>query len=209
MTAKRALATVLLWGLAFSLTGGAVGAGIGTFAPDYYRSMFRTGHSLDFKPLEVGIGLGVTQGLASGVAISLGVVALLTWQELRSGTVGPSKHPMDVRPNARPWVRYLLGSLVTSLAVVIFSTFAFVLGGIIGQEQLYQAWTDHKLEKLAIILQADDFSSVSADYSSAAQVYLIGSVRGKEVRTLLREKLVLAFGTEEADEMIRLVEVTP
>lgn len=64
MTAKKALVIVVLWGVTFASIGGVIGATLGTVAPDYYRSIFRDGHSPHFNPFQVGLGLGVTQGLA-------------------------------------------------------------------------------------------------------------------------------------------------
>ncbi len=83
----------------------------------------------------------------------------------------------------------------------------FILGGVIGQQQLYQTWTERKLEGLATILRSADFEGVEAGFSSAAQVYLTGTVTDNAVRKKLHEQLVVTFGTEEADEMIWRVDV--
>ena len=170
MTAKQALGTLLLWGVTFAFIGGLLGATLGTVAPDYYRSVFRDGHSPEFDPFQVGIGLGVTQGLATGVALALGVLALLAWRDLRSGSTENIRNSAEVEQRSRPWTRLALWGVATSISVVIFSTVTFVLGGIIGQQQLYQLWTDQKLYKIATILESDEFSDVDADYSSAAQI---------------------------------------
>jgi hypothetical protein len=129
MTARKALEIVLLWGVTFAFIGGL----LGTLAPDYYRSIFHGGHSPDFNPLQVGIGLGVTQGLASGVVVALGVLTLLAWRELRTENTGNTDHSARAGRVRRSWVRLALWGVATSIAVIVFSTVAFVVGGIVGQ----------------------------------------------------------------------------
>ncbi len=94
---------------------------------------------------------------------------------------------------------------VTSTFVVGLVT--FVLGGIVGQQQLYQNWTNRKLDKLESILTSADFEGVETGYSSAAQVYLTGTIRDNAARDVLRNQLMVAFGTEEADAMMASVKV--
>jgi hypothetical protein len=207
MTSGTALRTVLLWSVIFLCVGSAIGATIGVVAPEYYRSVFRGGHLPEFNPLQVGIGLGATQGVVSGVVISIVVLALLAWRDIRSvrpGTDGDA--PIrDLRSGT--WSVHVLWGVVTAMSVLIISAATFILGGIIGQQQLYQSWTERKLDKLATILQSNEFDGVEADYSSAAQVYLTGTIKGNAARDSLREKLVVTFGAEEADEMIWRVNV--
>lgn len=76
MTARRGLGIVLVYGATFASIGGIIGALLGTVAPGYYRSMFRGGHAPDFHPTQVGVGLGVTQGLALRVVTALGVAGI-------------------------------------------------------------------------------------------------------------------------------------
>lgn len=209
MTARKALLMVLFWGVTFASVGGVIGATLGTVAPDYYRSVFRDGHAANFNPFQVGIGLGVTQGLACGVAMALGVLALLAWRDHRSEYGGSISHSADEVRGPRRWSRTAFWGVATALSVVILSSVAFVLGGIIGQHQLYQLWTDRKLDKIAIVLESHEFPDVTANYSSAAQVYLVGTVKDDAARQSLHDKLVLAFGSEEADEMTWRVDVRP
>ena len=75
MTARNALAAVLSGGIVFACIGGATGALIANVAPEYYRTVFRYRDLASFNPLQVGIGLGVTQGIWAGVAISFAVLA--------------------------------------------------------------------------------------------------------------------------------------
>jgi hypothetical protein len=207
MTVRSSLLTVLVSSITFACVGAVVGATIGTVAPEYYRSVFRHGDSPNFNPLQVGIGLGATQGVAFGVAISLAVLALFAWRDVRAAR---PKQEFDGPNNAHPsrsWTVHALWGVVTATAVVFVAAVTFVLGGIIGQQQLYQSWTDRKLDKLATILESGSFEGVEADYSSAAQVYLTGTIKDNTTRDALRNQLVVTFGTEEADDMIWRVDV--
>ena len=98
-------------------------------------------------------------------------------------------------------------SWATAMSVLTISAATFVLGGIIGQQQLYQSWTERKLDKLATILESNEFDGVKSEFSSAAQVYLTGAIKDNASRDALRDKLVVTFGAEEADEMIWRVNV--
>jgi hypothetical protein len=207
MTTKTALTTVLTWAVVFACVGCAMGAMIGVVAPDYYRSVFRRGESPDFNPLQVGVGLGVTQGAASGIAISIVVIAILAWRDGRSRSPANESNTPATDSLSRTWSVHVLWGVAAAMSVLIISAATFIVGGVVGQQQLYQAWTERKLEGLATILQSDDFVGVEADYSSAAQVYLTGTVKDNDVRDKLREQLVVAFGGEEADEMIWRVDV--
>lgn len=100
-----------------------------------------------------------------------------------------------------------LRSIVAVIAVIFAVAVAFVLGGMVGQQQLYQKWTEDRLAKLATILESGTYDGVKADYSSAAQVYLTGTVRDSGTRDALRNQLVDAFGSFEADAMIWRVDV--
>ncbi|MEZ6058130.1 MAG: hypothetical protein R3C01_15635 [Planctomycetaceae bacterium] len=208
MTTKTALTTVLTWAVVFACVGSVMGAMIGVVAPDYYRSVFRGGESSDFNPLQVGVGLGVTQGAASGIAISIVVLAILAWRDIRSRSPAIESNTPTTDSLSRTWSVHVLWGVAAAMSVLIISAATFIVGGVVGQQQLFQAWTERKLEGLATILQSDDFDGVEADYSSAAQVYLIGTVKDNAVRDKLREQLVAAFGSEEADEMIWRVDIT-
>lgn len=208
MTVKTALVIVFLWGIAFACVGAAIGAAIGSLAPEYYRSVLRHGDSPNFNPLQVGIGLGATQRIALGVAISVVVLALLAWRDVRATRRTTGKDCPHNRQLSRPWSVHILWAVATTMSLLIVSAVAFVLGGIVGQQQLYQSWTDRKLDKLATILESDEFKGVEAECSSAAQVYLTGTINDDATHDALRDHLVVTFGTDEADAMIRTVDVS-
>jgi hypothetical protein len=85
MSISRAVTTVVACSLIFSLLGGAAGYLLGKLMPGYYRGIFHGGASPYFDPVQVGLGPGVTQGLAGGAVIGLLIVALVAWHDARSG----------------------------------------------------------------------------------------------------------------------------
>lgn len=84
MTTTRAFAIVAASSLLCSIIGGVMGTQLGRLAPGYYRALFEAGRRADFDPVQVGLGLGVTQGLVAGAMIGLGVAAILTWHSTRA-----------------------------------------------------------------------------------------------------------------------------
>jgi hypothetical protein len=83
MTIRAALATITACTALLAVIGGGIGWGIGTFAPGYYRTVFRSGNEAWFDPISVGIGQGLGQGTAGGVVVGLAVVALFLWRDSR------------------------------------------------------------------------------------------------------------------------------
>src|SRR5262245_26177063 len=83
MTIGRALAVLLGVAVLLGAVGTAIGYGLGRFNPGYYRAIFAHGHNPEFDPVEVGVGLGLTQGTAGGVVVGLALVALLCWRDTR------------------------------------------------------------------------------------------------------------------------------
>lgn len=207
MTARKAFAIVVFWSLVGGLLGGTMGAMLGWFAPDYYRAVLRNSVDGQLNPVQVGIGLGVTQGLAVGLGVALSGLAFVTWREQRSICDNATQDPVCQIRRPRRWVRFALWGAGICLTIVMFTTVAFTYGGIVGQQLLYARWTDEKLEKIAATLDTENFPNVRAEYSSAAQVYLTGTVTDEARLASLRDKLVLAFGTDEAEEMLWRVDV--
>lgn len=54
---------------------GFIGLALGTFAPGYYRTVFRYGDSPDFNSVHVGV--------AAGLAVGCVVVLAVTWYDVR------------------------------------------------------------------------------------------------------------------------------
>jgi hypothetical protein len=207
MSARTILFTILLAGFAFAGVGGLVGAVLGAFAPGYYRTVFAAGGAPDFHPIQLGIGLGVTQGFALGLALSISAVAIQAGREICLGTRATEQLAHAKPAGNRHWMIPVAWALTALILVSLVGATTFVAGGIVGQQQLYQAWTNRKLETLASILTADEYRKISAESSSAVTVYLTGTVENDAVRGTLREQLTMAFGIATADEMIENVQV--
>ena len=73
MSRASAIQTVIICVLAFLVLGGACGWLLGVVAPGYYHTMFPESRS---SPVEVGLGLGVTQGFGLGVFIGLIILGI-------------------------------------------------------------------------------------------------------------------------------------
>jgi len=78
------LTYVVGFGIALAGIGTYIGYAIGTFIPDYYRTVFIGGEEPGFKPVDVGIGLGCSEGLMVGVVIGAVFALILTWRRSRS-----------------------------------------------------------------------------------------------------------------------------
>ncbi|HVX15814.1 MAG TPA: hypothetical protein VHC22_31820 [Pirellulales bacterium] len=83
-SAARAVLVVVGCTIACAAIGTSAGYLLGSFAPGYYRSVFRNGDAPGFDPVEVGIGLGLTQGLALGFIAGVIIVVVLMRQRRRS-----------------------------------------------------------------------------------------------------------------------------
>jgi hypothetical protein len=83
-----AFAVVCFTGLVFSIAGTLLGYCLGTFAPDYYRSVISGGRLPNFNPRDVGVGLGCTQGLIVGLLAGALAIVLEAWRRWRVARVG-------------------------------------------------------------------------------------------------------------------------
>lgn len=72
MTVLRGFMITIASGIAFAFVGTGVGYTIGKYAPDYYRIVFSIPPEIELDPVQAGVGLGVTQGLAAGFVHWLG-----------------------------------------------------------------------------------------------------------------------------------------
>lgn len=209
MSARGAFISVLVASITFACLGALTGATIGKVAPDYYRAVFLHGNLPEFNPIQVGTGLGAIQGFAAGIAISILVLAILSWRDIRIASIHSGMDsPAHARSSNR-WTVHILWGIATSGIVVLVAAAAFILGAITGQQQLYSSWTERKLDKLALILDSGNFAGVEAGHSSAAQVYLTGTLKDSETLDTLRNQLESTFGTEETEQILRNVEVSP
>lgn len=84
MTVPKAFRIIIASILGFGVFGGALGTALGVFAPGYYRSVFRAGQAVDFEPVQVGLGLGITQGVIGGALVGIAVVLAVVWFQSRT-----------------------------------------------------------------------------------------------------------------------------
>jgi len=208
MTLKRAIIIVVLAGIVCSGIGGAIGWLLGIFAPEYYRTVFSGGEDPGFDPVQMGLSLGLMQGLIAGLVIAGGVIGLLIWRDSFKARLAQDPdigYISAARSRAVFWI--VLWCLVLVISVAFCSTVAFVVGGITGQQQLYQRERFDKLDKLNDILKDNEYPDVQPQSGSADLVFLHGSVKDQATYDQLREELVFTFGTETAEDMLRLVDV--
>lgn len=83
MNVVKALATVVATAVVFGVCGTGIGMFLGKMAPSFLQHAVRAtaGEALD--PMELGIGLGLTNGLTWGLVIGILTVAILAWKESR------------------------------------------------------------------------------------------------------------------------------
>ena len=94
MTTGRAIGVIGITIALGALIGGSLGWGIGTYMPEYYYNVFRT-DSPGFDPIEVGIALGLLEGVVGGLIVGIVVVGVLTWQHVRLMQMPPAKRQTE------------------------------------------------------------------------------------------------------------------
>ena len=206
MTILRGIVTIAASAVIFALGGGAIGYVLGHTAPGYYRTVFRSGHRPGFEPTEVGLGLGITQGLFCGLLIGIFVVLIVGWLGRPRGEASDS--PLRTSAGMSPGLRWFLLLVTLGGTLLVGSSVGFLAGAIAGQSQLYNRYAHEKIERIRPLLRGAEYSNLEVDYSSAAQVYLTGTVESRAAYDRLEERLRLMFGDEEADFMLRPVDVT-
>ncbi len=105
-------------------------------------------------------------------------------------------------------MKRLLVCLGICAALAVVGFIGFVGGAIFGQLQLYQSLTNQKLMSIRPVLAEPRFAGVAADYSSAAQVYLTGTLGSEEALKDLEGRMRFLFGDEEARFMVATVDVS-
>ena len=84
MTLGKAICTITISLLLCGLMGGEIGWMLGTFAPSYYSTMFpELAASPDFNLQQLGVGLGLTQGLGVGALIGCVLTIIAAWMSSR------------------------------------------------------------------------------------------------------------------------------
>lgn len=207
MTVGRGFAIVVASSACAGAVGGLIGFVLGRYAPGYYWAVFGSGADPWFNPVQVGTGLGITQGLVAGLIVGSVVVLASARSEARHRAAGPIKTPEDDFGPSRPGRKLLVNVIGILGAVAIVGTVGFIAGAIVTTEGQYRRETFAKIEKIRPVLNDPRFAGVATDYSSAAQVYLVGTVDTEAAYKALEERLRFLFGDEEARFMMNTVEI--
>ena len=190
----RFLVFVVATGSAFGIAGGLIGAVIGSLAPSYYRTVFSSGGNPDFDPLQIGVGLGTSQGLVIGTAVAVALV-LASAIGCRGGSGGSGGRLVASRPF---WV------MVCSIAIALCSGAAFLFGGISGQGNLYNRIVSQKIERIERVLRMNHVATIEIDAGSGGRVSLSGTVASETLKASLQVALAAEFGEKEAQKQRKL-----
>ena len=82
MTVTRGFAIIIASAFGFAIAGGLIGSTLAQVMPDYYRATFAA-REPGFDPVQVGVGLGMTQGLIAGLCVGSVVVLSVALSGLR------------------------------------------------------------------------------------------------------------------------------
>ncbi len=83
MTILRGFLLTLTSSIAFGGLGALLGYLLAVILPDYYRTLFRIPPEIPIDPVQVGLGLGITQGFAAGLIVGLVIVVTVAWYNAR------------------------------------------------------------------------------------------------------------------------------
>jgi hypothetical protein len=106
----RVLTTIAAFGIGCAVVGALAGYGLGTFVPGYYRSVFSGGQEPNFNPVDVGIGLGCSEGLMLGAVVGTVAAVVLAWRKSRA--ISPNL-PQPQSGSAAWWWRPRKGGKLT------------------------------------------------------------------------------------------------
>lgn len=210
MTLKQAILAVFICTVAFSLIGLSIGAGIGTFAPDYYRNIFTRGHDPSFDPLSVGIGLGITQGTSGGVVIGLIIVALLCIRDIYVAPRNLSEPPKSPLPLST--TQRLVRFFVLTFAIfggTVFLAIAAVIGIVAKERWTYHQRYLYESRIVAPILQQDpSFANLEISEVSNGGINLSGTVPTAVDKQRLGDLISKNLGEHRREDLLRLIDIT-
>jgi hypothetical protein len=212
-SAVRAIVIIIACGVCFGAAGGLLGLTLAVAAPSYYRGIFRAASQPDFSPVEVGLGLGTTQGLIAGLIVGSVVVLSVAISDPRPRAieyVEDKAARTETRLPWRTWIRRAL--LLAAIASGIFCGWGvgFVVGQLSGRASLYRYLATEKVARIRPVLREGGFGSVTAEVEEdphATEVFLRGHVTSKQARESLEGRLRSLFGDEEARMMASTIEV--
>ncbi len=214
MTLMRMFLPVIACSLLFAVMGGAIGFGIGKFAPQYYRTVFSHADR-SFDPASVGVGLGASQGALGGAIIGLVLVALFSWQETRrarpSTLPAASLSASETPTQPRTPFGFLRGNAARTLRIAVYSLglilclfLGLVAGLLFGTSDAYHRQFLQERQAMLTVL-ADDpaFSKIEIRELSSGGMYLLGDVEPDDMPRL-RTLTIQAIGRSRADNALHL-----
>lgn len=83
MTLTRAVVMTAATTTVCAVVGMAAGAALGHWCPNYYRSVLAARPGVEMDPVQVGVGFGLNAGVFTGILVSLILVAIVAYFELR------------------------------------------------------------------------------------------------------------------------------
>jgi hypothetical protein len=83
LTVPRSLSIIIASAVGFGAAGAGIGSALGVVAPSYYRGVFANGNEPGFDPIQVGLGLGLSQGSICGVLVGMVVVLAVSFSRGR------------------------------------------------------------------------------------------------------------------------------
>lgn len=210
MSVTRGLVIIVACGMGFGAAGGLLGLALGVGAPAYYRGVFGRGNEPSFSPVQVGLGLGTTQGLIIGVAVGAVVVIAGSMEnrfihkaDLDEIAVGRAD-----RDRPRPsWIRRVLALLVVLAATGAGGAVGFVIGAVVGQVELYGLIAEAKAAKVRPVLGELKLTGIRIEPSSVGDIFLWGQVGSPRARAALEGRMRCLFGEDQARSMMQGVEV--
>lgn len=98
MTLQKAFLTATGSALVCGLLGALLGWSIGTFAPDAYVGMLRLPPE-SFSPVQFGIGVGLINGLFTGLGLAILLVGIMAWHDVRTRQISQTKDDSHGAPS--------------------------------------------------------------------------------------------------------------
>jgi hypothetical protein len=94
MTLQKAFLIALTSALVCGVLGALLGWAIGAFAPDAYVGMLRLPPG-SFSPVQFGVGVGLIQGVFTGLGLAIILVGIVAWHDVRTRQLSQTETPSN------------------------------------------------------------------------------------------------------------------
>jgi hypothetical protein len=114
-------------------------------------------------------------------------------------------------PRGRVPIAFWIAAGIALLLLPLVAMIAFVIGGILGQEELYHARASEQAEQMRAYLYEypDRFGDVTIERASDGWSYLTGTVKTQQDLDDLRAEMGRLFGAKLGKRMTSNVKVVP